>query len=262
MSAIAFRTMDYFDCNASFGVSQVPLSLKQAFTAEELLQEMEFCGVREALVYHAAMRDDDPSIGNALLSEAIRGHKKLHGSWAIAPSQTGEQDPPTVFLTKMRRSGIKALRAFPSKHRYLLDGLTFGKLFRLMVKRRIPLFLSVTESSGGRSGWAMIEQLLLEFPRLILVATDHGPWGDDRFFRPLLDRFKGLHIDTSRYELDGGISNLCDRYGAKRILFGTGFPVANMGGALLTLSSANISKREKEMIASGNLRRILEGSSP
>ncbi|MBO3803304.1 MAG: hypothetical protein JTT11_05440, partial [Candidatus Brockarchaeota archaeon] len=195
--------MDFFDCNACFGVSQVPLSLRQAATAEELVQEMEFCGISEALVYHAAMRDDAPYVGNELLTEAIRGFKNLHGSWAIAPCQTGEQEPPPAFLRRMRRHGIRALRAFPSKHRYLLDGIAFGPLFRLLAKRKVPLFLSVSESSGGRSGWALVEQLLLEFPSLVLVATDHGPWGDDRFFRPLLERFKGLRIDISRYELDG-----------------------------------------------------------
>jgi predicted TIM-barrel fold metal-dependent hydrolase len=254
--------MDFFDCNACFGISQVPLSLRQATTAEELLQEMEFCGIGEALVYHIAMRDDSPLVGNELLSKSIQGSENLHGSWAIVPCQTGEQEPSHAFLRKMRQHGIRALRAFPSKHRYLLDGITFGQLFGALEKRKVPLFLSIAESSGGRAGWALVEQLLLEFPRLVLVATDHGPWGDDRFFRPLLDRFKGLHIDTSRYELDGGIADFCDRYGAKRILFGTGFPAANMGGALLTLSSAEISKKEKELIASRNLHRLLEASSP
>lgn len=254
--------MHLFDCNASFGVSQAPSSLKRAATAQELLDEMDFCGIHEALVYHVAMRDDAPAVGNDLLSASIRGLRRLHGSWAIAPDQTGEQEPVPLFLRRMRRHGIRALRAFPSEHRYLLDGVALGPLLEAMVRRRIPLFLSVTESSGGKFGWALVEQLHLEYPRLTLVATDHGPWGDDRFFRPLLDRFKRLHIDTSRYELDGGIAGLCDRYGAGRLLFGTGFPAANMGGALLTLSSSEISGKEKASIASGNLRRILEASLP
>jgi len=53
----------FFDCSASFGVALVP-PLKYAETAEELLKEMDFCGVQEALVWDAAMKDDSPAVGN------------------------------------------------------------------------------------------------------------------------------------------------------------------------------------------------------
>ena len=64
-------------------------------------------------------------------------------------------------------------------------------------------------------------------------------------------------MDISRYELDGGIRDFCANYGAERLLFGTGFPRWNPGGPILMLAQADITSKERELIASGNLLRIL-----
>jgi predicted TIM-barrel fold metal-dependent hydrolase len=125
-----------------------------------------------------------------------------------------------------------------------------------MVERNIPIFIPVGESSGV-SGWHMIENILSEVQELTLVVTDHGAWGDDRFFRPLVERYRNLYLDISKYELDGGIKDFCNKYGAERLLFGTGFPQLNPGGPIFTLIHADITEKERQKIASGNLERIL-----
>lgn len=43
----------FFDCDAGFGRAMVP-PMRYAATAGELVEEMEFCGIGEVLVYHAA----------------------------------------------------------------------------------------------------------------------------------------------------------------------------------------------------------------
>jgi len=241
--------MEFFDCNACFGVSEIP-PLRFAATAEELRDEMEFCGVGRALVWHAAMRDDCPTVGNPLLADAIRGKPNLVGTWAILPPQTGEMPAPDEFVARMRANSIRALRAFPAEHRYLLNATTFGALFDLMIQRRIPLILGPE--------WALVDALLRDFPKLTVIVVGHGNWGQDRFFRPLIERFPNFYIDMSRYELDNGIEEFCKRYGPDRMLFATSFPASSMGGPMLTLKHAAIPDQHKDAIASGNLDRLLK----
>lgn len=248
--------MEIFDCNACFGVFTVP---PPAFaeTAEELLEEMAFCGIHRALVTIAAMREESPIVGNALVVEALRDFDDLYPSWAILPPQTGEVGSPDALVARMKEQGVRVLWAFPSEHKYLLNGTTFGSLFEVMIERRIPLFLSLTENSGGLGGWALVDAVLRDFPRLRLVVTDHGCWGQDRYFRPLVERYDDVYIDTARFELDGGIADFCRAYGPDRLLFGTGYPRNNMGGALLTVAHADIREKEREAILGGNLERLL-----
>jgi len=246
----------FFDCNISFGTPMLR-PIRFAETAQELLIEMDFYGISEALVHHARQRGDSPVVGNEILLNEIDGFKRLHGTFTILPLQTGELGPLEAVLERMRLKNVRAFWAFPAEHRYLMTRIALALIYDLMVERNIPLFIDINESCGGIIGWRLIETILSDAPDLTLVVTEHGSWGQDRFFRPLIEEYENLYLDTSRYELDGGISDFCGKYGVEKLLFGTGFPKWNPGGPILTLTHAEITTREREMIASGNLERIL-----
>ncbi|MEM3027143.1 MAG: amidohydrolase family protein [Candidatus Bathyarchaeia archaeon] len=250
------ENLKLFDCNACLGTSMLR-PLRYAESGEELLAEMDYYGIAEALVYHARQRDDSPVVGNEILIEAIKPYPRLHGVLAILPLQTGELGSQEEILERMKKHGVRAFRAFPSEHKYLMTRTALSSLYDLMCERRIPLFISINESCGGISGWYLIERILSDAPELTLIVTEHGSWGHDRFFRPLIEKYENLYLDISRYELDGGIRDFCRKYGAERLLFGTGFPNWNPGGPILMLLQADISGKERQAIASGNLERIL-----
>jgi predicted TIM-barrel fold metal-dependent hydrolase len=92
-----------------------------------------------------------------------------------------------------------------------------------------------------------------------VLAVEHGCWGSDRYFRPLLEEFANFHIDTANYELDGGIPALVRKYGAERIIYGSSFHNRPMGGASLLLRNVDIDPASRELIAHGNLERLLKG---
>jgi predicted TIM-barrel fold metal-dependent hydrolase len=248
--------LEFFDCNAAYGVWSVP-PFKPATCVEDLLAEMAWCGISRALVRHAALDNEAPQVGNRVVLEETAPHANLHPSWAILPPQTGELGTVDEFLLAMREAGVKALWAFPSKHRYTLDAVSCGTLLEALAERRVPLFIQRGETSRGLTGWELAGALLKDFPSLILVLVGHGSWGEDRYFRPLIEAYEGFHIDTSRYELDGGIADFCRRYGPQRLLFGSAFPNTSPGGAMLTLAHADISGEDKQLIAGGNLDRLL-----
>jgi hypothetical protein len=240
--------MEWFDCNAGFGIPSVP-SGRFASTPQELLDELGFCGVKNALVWHAATKDESAQTGNRLVVSETKDHPGLHPIWAILPLATGEMGTLDEWFAAMKTNGVKALCAYPEKHRYLLNGLTFGPLFEEMCTRNIPLLLD--------RDWGRITSLLAEFPRLTVVALNHSSWGDDRNFRPLIERYDRFCIDTSSYDLDGGVADFAARYGPDRLLYGSAFPAMQMGGSILTVAQADISDDAKAAIAAGNLRRLL-----
>lgn len=252
--------MEIFDCNICLGLSYAPSVPPEAYVekTETLLEEMVFCGINRALVRHITMEEGSPVVGNELVLQETASFNALEPSWAILPPQTKELGTLDEFLTQMKVKSIRALWAFPSRHCYLLNRATFGELFEIMIQRQIPLFIPTREHSDGLEGFAMIDALLRDFPKFIVVATNHGCWGQDRLFRPLIEQYENFYIDTSSYQLDGGISDFCKRYGPYRMLFGTGFPEIPMGGPLLTLAQAEISDEAKEAIFGGNLERLLK----
>jgi hypothetical protein len=224
--------------------------MRYARSAAELLEEMDFCGIERALVYHAGMRYDSPVIGNRLIEDELGPNPRLLPSLAILPSQTEELPGPETFLDHMRALGVRALRVFPSEHRYALDELTLGDWLALLEERRIPLF--------AKTDCLKLANVLAAFPNLVVVAMSQGPHSLDRFLRPIVERYPGFYIDTSSYMVDGLIESFCKRYGPGRLLFGTGYPDNCSGAALLRLVQADISAADKEAIGWGNLTRVLE----
>src|SRR5215471_11937651 len=101
------RALKFFDCNCAFGPYRTRV-FRFARTADELLREMDFANVERALVYHTAMRFDHPAVGNELVVRETRGQPRLLPTWALLPSQTGEQPPLDTLLQYVRQHGVRA----------------------------------------------------------------------------------------------------------------------------------------------------------
>lgn len=245
--------MKFFDCNAFIGLPARVEIYQPAPTAETILAEMDFCGVERALVWHIAQFDAAPRLGNELLKQAIQSHPRLSGCWCVLPNQAHEFPPFEQFLAAMRQAGVTALRAFPVDHHFLLNRVAMGSWLEPMVTHRVPLFLSVARGAN----WDILYALMNEFPELVCVVCDHGCWGEDRRFRPLIERYPHVYVDTSHYLLDGGIEAFVQDYGPERMLYGSGFPATHFGGMMLAIRHAKISDDAKEAIAAKNLERLL-----
>jgi uncharacterized protein len=244
--------MRTFDCNVFFGLParQPPAPVG---TADALLAEMDRAGVGRALVWHIAQHDVAPQTGNDLLAQGIAPHPRLVGCWTVLPNQAREFSPPGELFDQMRQHRVAAVRVFPDSHRYLLNAVSMGDLLEAMVARRIPLLLSVRRGIS----WRGVYDVLAEFPTLTAVVCDHGCWGEDRMFRPLLERYPNVAVDTAQYLLDGGIEALVADYGASRLLYGSGFPESYFGGMIMALRHAQIPPEAKDAIAHGNLEQLL-----
>jgi len=243
----------FFDCNAFFGLPMIrPLAVVP--TAGDFVGAMDHNGVDRALVWHIAQHDDSPQTGNRLLADEIRDQPRLTGCWTILPNQAREFPPLPVFFRQMREARVRALRVFPGSHRYLANAVSMGAWLEALVARRIPLLLSLRRGVEWRDVYA----LLAEFPDLVCLICDHGCWGEDRMFRPLLERYPHVYVDTAQYLLDGGLESLVADYGARRLLYGSGFPESYLGGMMMALKHARLPDEAKVAIAGGNLARILE----
>jgi len=239
---------DFFDCNCSIGRLPVP-PCRYSENAAALLAEMDHCMIARAVVRHSLMRHSSPVLGNERIISECKENPRLIPAWTILPPQTGETPPPSEFYKEMCNNNIKVLWAFPNEHRYIPCADTLGTLGEIITDKKIPLFIKTDP--------VCISKLLSDFPKLILVAANLGPHSLERYTRPLLDRYENLYMENSSYMADGLIKEFCIRYGARRLLFGSGYPANCVGGAMTELIRADISPEDISMIACGNLERLI-----
>ena len=249
-------TLDFFDANVWVGRPMREPVFRPPTDAAELLAEMDRAGIRRALVWHITQHDDSPVVGNHLLAEMIAGEDKLRGCWTILPPQTDGLITPD-FFQRMKEARVDALRACPGAHRYLLNRVVFGPFLDEVSDRRVPLLLSLQYGVT----WPEVYQLLQEFPRLTCILCDIGTWSAERYLCPLLDAFENVVVETGMLALeDGGVENVVNRVGDRRLVFGTGFPERYAESAMLQLTHAAIAESAKGRIASGNLEQLLAGA--
>ena len=256
--------MKFIDCSAAIGYGGinriivnhenyfVKEKVKEAKNAEELLKEMSFCGIDRAVVYHSAMVDVSPSFGNAeLLSETKKDPERLISTLAFRCPLADTAFSVEKLDEQIEKHKIFALRAFPTQHRFMLDRISCGEVLDDLIERNMPLYLSPAY------GWERIFTVMKEFPNLTVILTDYGLWGSDGYVYPLINAYKNIYIDTSDFQEVRGIEAFVNRFGSERMLFGTNYPMDNMGGSLCTLLGASISQEEKENIAYKNIERLM-----
>lgn len=256
--------MKIIDCNACIGLDTVnrlivnhenyPVyeRVRQARNAEDLLKDMDFCGIEQSFVYHQSMFDTDPIYGNQrILSEIAKNPSRLHATWTILPLITESCFAPEQLIPEMKRQHIRALRAYPHRNRYFLNRVTMGDLLNALCERSIPLFLSPHEE------WQFIFSVLAEFPKLTVIIANYGLWGSDRYFYPLIYTYENVYIDTSDYQVLGGFQAFVKKFGSDRLLFGSNYPMDNIGGPLATLLGSGIPHVDIEKIAYVNIENLM-----
>lgn len=243
------HNLSLFDCNAQIG--RYGVRHAEAFTSlDGLVGEMACSGIAEALAYHSMAREYAPAVGNEMLLEGIPG-KPIQPCWVVMPHHTGEMPPPDALLAKMKQKGVRAVRAFPVLHQFRLSEWCSGELLDMAEASGIPFFLDLDQTS-----WDEIAGVLKEHRRLNLVLL-RTSYRIDRYIYPLFDKYENLRIEAATYQVNYGIEEICKRFGAKRLLFGTGLPFTEAGPSIAQITYAEISDEEKRLVAGDNLRHVL-----
>ena len=244
--------MNFFDCDVAYGRGAVALP-REIETAEDLLAELDHSGIHQALVWHRDAWERDFDLGNQRLIE-LDAYPRLFPTITFVPTCCQEMPSAEEFVRAARAGGVKAARAFPARHCFTLDPVACRDLLGLFSACRLPVVIPFPEVHDG---WQGVYDLMRSFPRLPLILTETGCWGQDRYFRPLMRRYERFFITTNRLETAGQLRSIVDKVGHNHLLFGSGLPRNYPGGYVLMLYRANISEEARQAIAHENLERLI-----
>lgn len=242
--------MDLFDVNCFLGRWPTEASLTPDVAA--LRHELDRIGVHGALVRHTWGWWYDPAEGNRALLQALEGHPELRPCLAATPLPE-DLSGLDCFLAKLRDSRAGAVCLYPQAQRFSLSSPFAGDLLDALAGISVPVVLELQETS-----WDAIQEVLAGWPGLPLVIVRAG-YRILRYVLPLLRAHPNLYLDIAYLADNLAIEHIAVTVGPERLLFGTGTPKLDGAGALARLMYSTIPDHQKELIASGNARRLLEG---
>ncbi|RKY89097.1 hypothetical protein DRQ09_01930 [candidate division KSB1 bacterium] len=245
--------LKFFDCNCSIGRVVYPY-LMDVFSVEDLIGEMDTAGIEEALVYHTVAKDCHPFSGNQLLIDEIENFNRLYPAWVVIPHYTGEMPEPKILLKEMKKNNVKAVWMYPSEkyHSFSISEWCSGELLFALENARIPLLLNLDSVT-----WENIYKIVNNHRNLPVIITNCG-YRNNRYFYPLVEKYKNLFIEISWFMGAGAVKDFVDNFGSSQLLFGTQMPGYTGTSAVSLLTYADISESDKKAIAGKNLKSLLK----
>lgn len=240
------KQIDYFDSNVCIGKRGLKHALSM-WKTEDVLDTMERCSVGCALVYAGWAKDNSPRYGNEWLYEELKKYDRLFGCYTVLPNQAGDFYDPHPMIDDIRRKNMAACRMFPRTHGYLPDERTMGGVFNALEREKLPLF-----TDAGEIDFPALSSILKSHPDLTVILSGLS-WSQERMLYPLMDEFSNLCVDLSALQSNRIIEMLYERYGAERIIFGSGMPMKSLGAARGLIDYGEIPLEAKIKIAGGNL---------
>lgn len=243
----------FMDCNCRIGTfeSMEPVHFTDV---SGLLAEMEYIGISEALVMHQWSAHWAPQKGNEKVDELIAPYDNLFPCYTAVPSTTDEMEAPVV-LADRAKANRGAVRLFPVDNFWTFEPWACDELMRALEARAVPVLIDM-----GQTNWSQIATMLQTYDQLPMIVLDTS-YRVNRNMYPLLDKYPNLHIETHTYQIPWGIEDVCRRFGTERLIFGTGLPQSETGGAIAQVVYSDLGEDAKRQIAGGTLRRLLGISS-
>jgi uncharacterized protein len=258
------KAMRYFDANAMLGPHFAPRGDGSFPGAADILREMDFCGIDEALVYHGLAREYDLGIGNRELMKCVRESARLHPCWVVGVAQEGSMPPARRLMDALAANGVEAVRLFIGgllSDSPVLDPLLYGELFGELEARGFPMLLEFEGSSSvSAKDIAQLDEILRSFPGLQVVLLSPRTTGlEMKLVAARMEKFANLHMGLSGFHGNYLIEDMTARFGPGRFVFDTCYPWFNSAQVKIALSYAGISPEAREAIAHGNLERLVSG---
>jgi predicted TIM-barrel fold metal-dependent hydrolase len=246
-------TIPLFDVQCGFG-STAPGS-REALSAEALLGEMDGAGIARALtrMLPAALEIDIPW-SNRHLYAACAADPRLIPCPIVAPNGARDLQAEHAQVNEAIDHGAGAVTIRPRMDYWSLTPWCSDRLFTALETRRMPLICQI-----GETTYDDVAGLAARYPALplLLVGADYR---SQRILLPLLEAFHNIYLSIgSNYIVHRGIEQCVATVGARRLLFGTGFPDVDMPAHISLLMYAEIADDEKRLIGAGNLERLMQG---
>jgi hypothetical protein len=248
--------LNFLDVNCCIGPYYNPAP-GHDWSAIGLLAKMDELGIAEACPAAVLGRDYDPREGNAWLSANLPGSPRLHPVWTVGNHHSGEFPPPDELLAQMREHGVRMLRLFlyPTAFLDRLDLPLLTELFDAMDEHRVPLLVDTSDPLLLRA--EDLEPVFKGWPKLPLILSVPKVVQNERWFYYLWERYDSFHLDLSGYQVLGGIKAIVERFGSRRLVYGSRYPFFTPLQSMLQLIYAEVDDTAKRAIAGDTVRGLL-----
>ncbi len=244
----------YFDAYAGYGpfLNKDP---EARWSLAHLLEDLDLASIDGALVHHHMAQTYDPMfINRRMLSELAPHRDRLAPCFAAMPDVAGDFPSPKDFVKELRDNNVRAVRIDPDRYNFPAIESIWAPLRDALQAEKILCVMPVPYGSGV--DFTKLDTLLSIFNRGPCLIVNHG-WTQFHAIASLMTRHPHLHLEFSHFQANRAPEFFAQRFGASRLLFGTGLPHRAPGAARGFFDYSLLPQSDVQQITFTNLSRLL-----
>ena len=227
-----------------------------AGTAERLIEEGSRAGVTRYVVHSVATTAHQVRSINEFIRRECEAHPEFIGF--ITLHQDLSEEEIVAEIDFALANNLKGIKLHPDFQKFNIDDPT-AERFYSAAEGKLPILLHMGDDRYEYSKPARLAKMAEKYPKVNFIAAHFGGyrcWAD----APIYKGLDNVYFDTCSslpFIRAEKARELIDMFGAERFFFGTDFPMWDAEGELERFNRIPLTDSEREMILSGNIKKLL-----
>lgn len=220
-----------------------------------LLEAMERGGIGKALVHSVAMSKNQVTVINDFIHQEVTAHAgRLFGFATLHP----DMEDAYGEVTRALSLGLKGVKIHSDMQRVSLLDARMDAIYEAC-QDRCPMLLHMGDERYAYDNPRMIPQILRRFPHLQLICAHMGGYSEWSEAREYLQNENVLFdCSSTSFALGAeGWRDIIRYFGARRVMFGSDFPMWDPGKEVELLRSLGLGSEELDGILYRNAQEYL-----
>ena len=262
--------IDFFDVNHWLGSSDQYLSSSLYSNKDKegginnIRERLNDNDIKKVIITSKLALNYDWNTGNdkLLVSGLSQQIKDLYYCFVLNPDVYFTYDF-NKYLMEAFQNKVRLFRLFPKSQLFYVNDHYMKELFKILSQKKFPVMLDLKQLDITGNKYFdidVLERILADNKDMpFILETSLKQCMFSRFYFPLLERFENLYLEVSGLLLYDQIEHYVERFGSKRLIFGTSYPNLPIEINTNRIILADISGPDKHNIAFDNLNEIVGG---
>lgn len=219
-----------------------------------MLAAVEGSPITHHIIYSVATKPSNVESINDFIAAECKKHPNFVGFMAMHQDYPNPEDE----IERAIGLGLRGMKLHPDTQKVNMDDDRLMRIYEL-IEGRMPLVMHCGDYRTDFSHPRRMKRILHEFPNLVVDAAHFGGWSVFDLAVEYLEN-ENCFLDMSSSQKFLGrrrTRELCEIYGADRILFGSDFPMWDPSEELEMFESLDFPKADFEKMTWHNAERFI-----
>ena len=227
-----------------------------AGTAEQLIKDGGKAGITRYVVHSVATTAHQVRSINEFIRRECEAHPEFIGF--ITLHQDLPEEEILAEIDFALENNLKGIKLHPDFQKFNIDDESAERFYRA-AEGKLPILLHMGDDRYEFSKPARLAKMAKKYPKVNFIAAHFGGyrcWAE----APIYKGLDNVYFDTCSslpFISAEKARELIDMFGADKFFFGTDFPMWDATGELERFNQIPLTDSEREMILSGNIKKLL-----